>query len=319
MAPSATTTLKFAAIDIGSNAIRCQISSVLLFEGSYTFKKLEYVRYPLRLGEDVFATGRIGERRAEKLYQFLHAMQLLMRVHDVDTFRVCATSAMRSSENGRTVADDIYRRLQLTIDIIDGGTEAAYVDRVLTAVLADGRHYLHIDVGGGSTEFNLYVEREKVAAQSFEIGSIRRLQSAEIESAATWEAMKAWVKQNARAHHVTRAIGTGGNIGKLYDMAHRTPGQPIFRRQIEEIHDRLAVMTIDERIRIALLNPDRADVIVPAAHLYLRAMRWARIESMLVPDLGLKDGILQALFEEYLIAHNDHIRNYRPAVAAQTW
>lgn len=311
-----TTTLKFGAIDIGSNAIRCQISSVLLFEGTYTFKKLEYVRYPLRLGEDVFATGLIGEKRAEKLQHFLHSMKLLMAVHDVDAYRICATSAMRSSENGRAMADEIGRTLRMKIDIIEGDAEAAYVDRILTAVLADGRHYLHIDVGGGSTEFNLYINREKVAAESFEIGSIRRLQAGEGEMDATWEAMKAWVKAFARAHHVSRAIGTGGNIGKIYDMAHRTPGQPIFRRQIGEIHDRLAAMTVEERIRLALLNPDRADVIVPAAHIYLKAMSWAKIESMIVPDVGLKDGILQALLEEHLGAE---MANYQLAIAAQTW
>ncbi len=313
---SPTITHKFAAIDIGSNAIRCQISSVLLFEGTYSFKKLEYVRYPLRLGEDVFATGRIGEVRAEKLHQFLHAMKLLMAVHDVDAYRICATSAMRSSENGREVADDIRRKLRLKIDIIEGDAEAAYVDRILHAVLADGRHYLHIDVGGGSTEFNLYAERVKVAAQSFEIGSIRRLQAADGQMETTWEAMKAWVKQNARANHVTRAIGTGGNIGKIFDMAHRPAGQPIFRRQIEEIHDRLAALTVEERVRVAQLNPDRADVIVPAAHIYLKAMQWAKIESMIVPDLGLKDGILQALFEEHMGAE---MANYQLAVVAQTW
>ena len=313
---SPTTTLKFAAIDIGSNAIRCQISSVLLFEGTYTFKKLEYVRYPLRLGEDVFAMGYIGAVRAVKLEQFLHSMKLLMAVHDVNAYRICATSAMRSSANGRELAAAVRRKLRMRIDVIDGDAEAAYVDRILKAVLADGRHYLHIDVGGGSTEFNLYIDREKVAAQSFEIGSIRRLQAGEGEMDATWEAMKAWVKQFARAHHVTRAIGTGGNIGKIYDMAHRTPGQPIFRRQIEEIHDRLAAMTVEERIRLALLNPDRADVIVPAAHLYLKAMHWAKIESMIVPDLGLKDGILQALLEEHL---GSEMANYQLAVATQTW
>lgn len=315
-----STTLKFAAIDIGSNAIRCQISSVLLFEGTYTFKKIEYVRYPLRLGEDVFATGVIGEVRAEKLTQFLHSMKLLMAVHDVTAYRICATSAMRSARNGQEIAQQIRRKLGMKIHIIDGQAEAAYVDRILKAVLSDGRHYLHIDVGGGSTEFNLYVEREKVASQSFEIGSIRRLQ--ELEPGAsdslntTWEAMKAWVKQFARHHHVTRAIGTGGNIGKIYDMANRTAGQPIFRRQIDEIVERLSAMTIDERIRVAQLNPDRADVIVPAAQIYLKAMHWARIESMLVPDLGLKDGILQALLDEHL---GPDANNYRLAVATQSW
>ena len=310
------TTLKFAAIDIGSNAIRCQISSVLLFEGTYTFKKLEYVRYPLRLGEDVFATGLIGLARTEKLQQFLHSMKLLMAVHDVAAYRICATSAMRSAQNGPELARQIRRRLGMQIHIIDGQAEAAYVDRILKAVLADGRHYLHVDVGGGSTEFNLYVEREKVAAQSFEIGSIRRLQEHDVSSNEAWEAMKAWVKQHARRYHVSRAIGTGGNIGKIYDLAHRVPGQPIFRRQIEEIVDRLSAMTIEERIRVAMLNPDRADVIVPAAQIYLKAMHWSRIESMLVPDVGLKDGILQALLEEHLGA--DALQ-YHLAVATQSW
>lgn len=308
------TTLKLAAIDIGSNAARCQISSVLLNENTYTFKKLEYVRYPLRLGEDVFATGLIGDARAHKLQTFLHAMKLLMEVHDVAAFRICATSAMRSAQNGVELAQRIKRQLKLHIHIIDGEAEASYVDRIIQAVLNDGRHYLHVDVGGGSTEFNVYVDRQKVAAQSFEIGSIRRLQEA--DATATWEAMKAWVKVHARRYHLTRAIGTGGNIGKIYDLAHRLPGRPIFRKQIEEILERLSAMTLDERVRIALLNPDRADVIVPAAQIYLKAMQWARVESMFVPDVGLKDGILQALLEEHL---GPDAGQYQLAVATQVW
>ncbi len=311
---STTTTLKFAAIDIGSNAARCQISTVLLFEGTYTFKKVEYVRYPLRLGEDVFAGGIIGPGRAEKLTKYLHAMKLLMELHEVDGYRICATSAMRCAVNGQEIRSQIKRRLGLNIEIIDGQAEAGYVDRILQAVLNDGRHYLHVDVGGGSTEFNIYVERQKVASQSFEIGSIRRLQDQDVTG--TWEMMKAWVKVQGKQYHLSRAIGTGGNIGKLYDMAHRLPGRPIFRKQIEEIVERLSAMTLDERIRVAQLNPDRADVIVPAAELYLKAMRWAKVEGMLVPDVGLKDGILQALLEEHL---GDALTGYTLGIAAQGW
>ena len=310
---------KLAAIDIGSNAVRCQISAVLFYEGRYRLKRVEYVRYPLRLGEDVFATGAISGPKADKFVKFMHALRLLMEVHEVAHYLVCATSAMRSAANGPALVARVQQELGMDIQVIDGQAEAFYINKVIEHVLDDNRHYLHIDVGGGSTEFNIYHDRRKVAAQSFEIGSIRRMQQEEHpdetlgqQQAELWARMEAWVQQNARRYHVTRAIGTGGNINKIYSLTPSAPNAPVTRRRIQAVLDRLAGLTMSERVNVALLNPDRADVIVPAGHIYLAAMHWADVNQMVVPDIGLKDGMLQALFEQFF----DEIGPGKPPGAA---
>ena len=296
---------KLAAIDIGSNAVRCQISAVLYYEGRYRLKRVEYVRFPMRLGEDVFATGHISPAKEEQFVKFLHSLKLLMEVHGVAHYLVCATSAMRSAANGAAIVARVREQLGMEIKVIDGQDEALYINRVIEHLLEDKRHYLHIDVGGGSTEFNIYHDRRKVAAQSFEIGSIRRMQQEESGAANTeaqaelWTRMEAWVRHNARQYHVTRAIGTGGNINKLYSLTAASPDKTVTRRSLETTLARLANLSMDERVNVAMLNPDRADVIVPAGHIYLSAMQWANINNMVVPDIGLKDGMLQTLFEEF--------------------
>ncbi|MCB2376631.1 phosphatase [Hymenobacter sp. BT635] len=296
--------LKLAAIDIGSNAVRCQISAVLHYGDRYRLKRVEYVRYPLRLGEDVFASGRISPAREEKFVKFLHALKLLMEVHDVAHYLVCATSAMRTAANAPEIVARVQKELNMPIQVIDGQAEAFYINRVIEHLLEDNKHYLHIDVGGGSTEFNIYHDRRKVASQSFEVGSIRRMQQEEsgLSSDAlngTWQRMEDWVKENGRKYHVTRAIGTGGNINKLYSLAQPSLDKPVTRRRIGTVLNNLTRMTMDERVNVAMLNPDRADVIVPAGHIYLSAMEWANINQMIVPDIGLKDGMLQTLFEQH--------------------
>ncbi|WP_229743085.1 Ppx/GppA phosphatase family protein [Hymenobacter qilianensis] len=304
--------LKLAAIDIGSNAVRCQISAVLVYGGRFRLKRVEYVRYPMRLGEDVFATGDISPAKADKFVKFLHSLKLLMEVHEVAHHLVCATSAMRTAKNAPALVARVRKELGLTIEVIDGQDEAMYINSVIEHVLEDNKHYLHIDVGGGSTEFNIYHNRHKVATQSFEVGSIRRMQQAEtgLNTDAlngTWERMEKWVTENARRYHVTRAIGTGGNINKLYSLAktQTTLDKPITRKRIATLLDNLTKMTMDERVNVAMLNPDRADVIVPAGQIYLSAMEWANINNMHVPDIGLKDGMLQTLFER-------HFEDFRP-------
>ncbi|TGE20248.1 phosphatase [Hymenobacter elongatus] len=296
--------MKLAAIDIGSNAVRCQISAVLHYGDRYRLKRVEYVRYPLRLGEDVFATGRISAPREEKFVKFLHALKLLMEVHDVAHYLVCATSAMRTATNAAEIVARVQKELNMPIQVIDGQAEAGYINRVIEHLLEDNKHYLHIDVGGGSTEFNIYHDRRKVASQSFEVGSIRRMQQEEsgLSSEAlngTWQRMEEWVKENGRKYHVTRAIGTGGNINKLYSLSQTSLDKPVTRRRMTTVLDKLTSMTMDERVNVAMLNPDRADVIVPAGHIYLSAMEWANISQMIVPDIGLKDGMLQTLFEQH--------------------
>lgn len=288
--------MKLAAIDIGSNAVRCQISSALNQDSNVIFKRIEYIRYAIRFGEDVFNTGYISELKIQKFVKLLHAFQLLIDVHDVDHFMICATSAMRNSQNAPEILSLVQERLGMKIDVIDGVAEAELINKVIVNFL-DERNYLHIDVGGGSTEFNIYVNREKVASQSFEQGSIRHMHGN--DSVELWNNMRHWIEGNARKYHLSRAIGTGGNINKIFDMAGKVQGKPIFRKQIEEVVTMVSGMTMDERITKLLLNPDRADVILPAAEIYLSAMKWAKLESMMVPNVGLKDGMIHALFEQF--------------------
>lgn len=288
--------MKLAAIDIGSNAVRCQISSVLHHQEKNIFKRVEYLRYPIKFGDDVFTSGIISTEKEERFTKFLHALKLLMEVHEVSHYMICATSAMRQAQNAQEIIRRVHQQLDMQINVIDGQTEAELINKVIHNLL-DDKNYLHIDVGGGSTEFNVYVGRQKIASQSFEMGSIRYQVGSKNDE--IWMAMKEWVKNNAHKCHVSRAIGTGGNINKIYEMAGKLAGKPIFRKQIEEIVNQLESLSMEEKLSVLLLNPDRADVIVPAARIYLSAMKWARIESMLVPTVGLKDGILQALYEKH--------------------
>ena len=286
--------MKLAAIDIGSNAVRCQISSVLNQNGNVFFKKIEYIRYAIRFGEDVFNTGYISEYKIEKFIKLLRALQLLLDVHDVDHHMICATSAMRNSLNAPEILERVYQETGMEINVIDGVAEAELINKVIFNFL-DERNYLHIDVGGGSTEFNIYVNREKIASQSFEQGTIRHMHGRDSEE--LWNSMRHWIETNSKKYHLSRAIGTGGNINKIYELAGKSGGKPIFRKQIEEVAAMVGSMSMDERITKLLLNPDRADVILPAAEIYLSAMKWAKLESMIVPAVGLKDGILHALYE----------------------
>ncbi len=288
--------MKLAAIDIGSNAVRCQISSILNQNGNVIFKKIEYIRYAIRFGEDVFNNGYISDYKVDKFIKLLRALQLLIDVHDVDHYMICATSAMRNSTNAPEILDRVFRETGMEISVIDGVAEADLINKVIFNFL-DERNYLHIDVGGGSTEFNIYVNREKMASQSFEQGTIRHMHGRDSEE--LWNNMRSWIETNSRKYHLSRAIGTGGNINKIYELAGKSGGKPIFRKQIEEVANSIADMTMDQRITQLLLNPDRADVILPAAEIYLSAMKWAKLESMIVPSVGLKDGILHALYERH--------------------
>lgn len=289
--------MKLAAIDIGSNAARMQISSVLHNNGQTSFKQVEYIRFPLQLGKDVFHTGSIGEAREANLTKFIHACKLLMELHEVADYQAIATSAMRESENGREVMKRIHQKLGVEIQIIDGNREAELVNKVVVQEL-DDLNYIHIDVGGGSTELNVYANRQKLAARSFKIGSVRLLEEPE-QSAKQWKKIEEWItEQRANVLGEIRAVGTGGNISKIYDLAklHQFTKQEtanlLTREDIATIHDFVAGFSVEERIHKLRLNPDRADVIIPAAKIYLFVMECADAQYMYAPDIGLMDGLL---------------------------
>lgn len=293
--------LKFAAIDIGSNAIRFQVSTVLENNATAFFKKLEYVRFPLRLGHDVFTSGKISEQSAEKFKKLMKAFKLLVELYEVTDHMFCATSAMRESENGEEIARQVQEEFGVTINIIDGLREAEFINKAIASYLSD-KNYLHIDVGGGSTELNLFVNGEKIQTRSFKVGSVRVLEHH--DSPQVWQEMEAWVRENVkRSYGKITAVGTGGNISKIFDLARSKAGKTLSLRKVKQVRDMIESLSIDDRIYKLQMNPDRADVIVPASDIYIKVMEWARTSSILVPDVGLKDGIMLHLFEKAKSQH----------------
>jgi len=291
--------LKLAAIDIGSNAIRFQVSTVLDNSPQLLFKKLEYVRFPLRLGHDVFSTGRISPRSVEKFKKLMKAFRLLIELYEVDDYMFCATSAMRESENGSELVHAVREEIGITINIIDGNREAEFVNRAISSYLSS-KTYLHIDVGGGSTELNLYVDGKKIKTHSFKIGSVRVLEHT--DSPIMWEHMERWVKENVKkTHGKVTAVGTGGNISKIFELASSKPGKTISVKKVKQIRNMIESFSIEQRIYTLQMNPDRADVIIPAIDIYLKVMEWAHAVTILVPEVGLKDGIILHLYEKNIL------------------
>jgi exopolyphosphatase/guanosine-5'-triphosphate,3'-diphosphate pyrophosphatase len=290
--------MKLAAIDIGSNAIRFQVSSVLENAPSLVFKKLEYIRFPLRLGHDVFSTGRISDKSVGKFKKLMKAFRLLIELYEVSDYMFCATSAIRESENGAELVSEVFNELGVTIHIIDGNREAELINRAISSYLTQ-KTYLHIDVGGGSTELNLYVKGDKIKTRSFKIGSVRVLEHN--DSPVMWEDMEHWVKANIKKEYgKVTAVGTGGNISKIFELAKRRPGGTISIKRVRDILAMIKEHSLDDRIYKLQMNPDRADVIIPATDIYLKVMEWARAQSILVPEVGLKDGVMLYLYEQHL-------------------
>lgn len=291
--------MKFAAIDIGSNAARLQISSVLEDEGVISFKRVEYVRFALRLGHDVFIDGSISPESEVRIFKLLQAYKLLMELHEVQDYSICATSAMREAVNAAEIITRINKILEMKINVIDGAREAELINDVVVQSLHPQKNYLHIDVGGGSTELNIYRNREKLASKSFKIGSVRLLEGKEKES--DWAKMKQWISlQIVSMNGPIYAVGTGGNISKLYNISSEVnESKTMTIDELKKIASYVSSFTFEERVHKLRLNTDRADVIVPASSIYLAAMECAGCPSIFVPDLGLKDGILQMLFDRY--------------------
>lgn len=289
--------MKFAAIDIGSNAARLQISSVLENEGMISFKRVEYVRFALRLGHDVFSHGAISPESEVRVFKLLHAYKLLMDLHEVQDYAICATSAMREATNSAELVTRIQKILDMKIQIIDGAREAELINDVVVKSLDPKKNYLHIDVGGGSTELNFYRNQEKFASKSFKIGSVRLLEGKEKEG--DWDKMKKWISlQMESLKGPVFAVGTGGNISKLYNLSTQVGDEKTMDlAELKRISAYISGFTYEERVNKLRLNTDRADVIVPAASIYLTAMELADCQSIFVPDLGLKDGIIQLLHE----------------------
>lgn len=290
---------KYGAVDIGSNAIRLLIASVIEQEGKPTiFKKTSLVRVPIRLGSDVFLKGAISEENEKRMLDAMQAFTLLLKTHNVTKFRACATSAMREASNGIAIAKRVKKETGLNIEIIDGNDEAAIIASTdLTSLIQDNKVFLYVDVGGGSTEFTVFANGKTVASRSFKLGTVRLLK--DIVEKDMWETVKAWIKENTFSYNKVELIGSGGNINHVYKMSGVKLGRPLSYFYLANYYENIQNMNYEERITDLGMNPDRADVIVPAIRIYLSAMKWSKAKNVFVPKIGLADGIIKSLYSEH--------------------
>ena len=290
---------KFAAIDIGSNAIRLLIANVIISEDREPqFKKSSLVRVPIRLGADAFTNdGVISDANITRMINAMEAFKLLMNVHGVERYRACATSAMREASNGEKVTKQVLSQTGVTIDIIGGKEEAAIISSTdLNELIEGDNSYLYVDVGGGSTEFTLFSKGKIVNSKSFKMGTVRLLSNKKTVNKEIFSNVEKWIKKNTKDLKGVSLIGSGGNINKLFKMSGRTEGKPISFIYLNAQYQFLKQMSYNDRVSELSLNPDRADVIVPATKIYLSAMKWSGARKIYVPKIGLSDGIIKTLY-----------------------
>ena len=289
---------KYAAIDIGSNAIRLLIVTVIEQEGRPPqFKKTSLVRVPIRLGADVFLEDRISDENYKRMVDAMNAYMLLMKTHKVKRYRACATSAMREANNGQEIAKKIKEETGIDIQIIDGKDEAAIIASTdLRDIIDDNKVFLYVDVGGGSTEFTVFANGKNVASQSFKLGTVRILNDMVRKS--EWDDVKDWIKEHTKKYDRVNCLGSGGNINSIYKGSGKKIGKPLSYFYLSSFYQRLKSYTYHERIFELQMNPDRADVIVPATRIYLSAMKWSKSKNIFVPKIGLSDGIIKSLYNE---------------------
>ena len=289
---------KYGAIDIGSNAIRLLVSNVIVRENAEPqFKKSSLVRVPIRLGSDAFVSGIISDENVTRMIDAMQAFKLLMKVHHVEKYKACATSAMRESKNGKEVIAKIKEETGVDIDIIGGKEEAAIISFTDLNTLIEGDNsYLYVDVGGGSTEFTIFSGGKIITSKSFKMGTVRLLNNKKSENKIIFANVEKWIKKNTKDLKRLSLIGSGGNINKLFKMSGRTEGKPISYIYLNAQYQFLKKMSYQDRISELSLNPDRADVIIPATKIYLSAMKWSGARKIYVPKIGLLDGIIKSLF-----------------------
>ncbi|HBI40939.1 MAG TPA: exopolyphosphatase [Tenacibaculum sp.] len=292
--------VKYGAIDIGSNAIRLLVTNIIESENDDRdpqFKKSSLVRVPIRLGADAFVTGIISDENIDRMIDTLKAFKLIMKVNGVSKYKACATSAMREASNGKLIVDTILKETDVKIDIIDGKKEAAIISSTdLSSLIKSDSTYLYVDVGGGSTEFTLFSKGKIINSKSFKIGTVRLINNTKSENKLIFKKVQKWIEDNTKDYKRISLIGSGGNINKLFKMSGRELGKPISYIYLNAQYQFLKKMTFQERISELGLNPDRADVIIPATKIYLSAMKWSGARKIFVPKIGLSDGIIKSLY-----------------------
>ena len=290
--------MRLAAIDIGSNACRLLIDEVIVdANGKPDFSKVVLLRVPLRLGFDVFDTGRISEGKINMFIKTMKAYKLLLDVYDVKHLKACATSAMRDASNATDIIERIKKEAGIDIKVITGQEEAAYIyENHVAENLSDQKSYLYIDVGGGSTELTFFSKGKLVCKESFNIGTIRILKNMVTE--AEWAGMKDFVKAQLGKYNNSIAIGSGGNINKVFTLSKRKEGRPLSFDLLRDYYNEFSRLSVAQRMAYYKLREDRADVIVPALLIYINVMRWGNIDEIFVPKIGLADGLVHLLYDE---------------------
>lgn len=292
--------MKYASIDIGSNAVRLFVANVFDKKGELKHKKSTLVRIPIRLGADVFGPkNKISSRNEQRLIHGMIAFKNLMQVHEVSRYRACATSAFRESKNGDEVIKKIKKETGIQIDLISGAEEARVIYANQIEKLLDAKtNALYVDVGGGSTELSMFKGRELVISKSFQIGTVRLLQGS--EDVTVWADIKEWIEEAVKLCQPNYVIGSGGNINKLVKLSNEKTGEvdkTISYKQLKELFHSIVSYSYEERISELDLNPDRADVIIPASKIFLAIMDWADVKKVFVPKIGLADGIVTELYK----------------------
>ena len=292
--------MRLAAIDIGSNAARLLISDVISSPlAKPEFLKIALIRVPLRLGFDVFDKGEISPQKATNTVKTIQSYKLLLDVYGVKHLKACATSAMRDARNGKEIIQRVKVETGIEINIISGQEEASFIyENHFAEGLTVDESYLYIDVGGGSTELTFFSDGKLVFKESFNIGTIRLLKNQVSE--ATWDEMKEFIKTKTKGYHHVSAIGSGGNINKIFSISKRKEGKPLPLELLRDYYKEFSNLSLSQRMSLYKFREDRADVIVPALLIYINVMRWVDANEILVPRIGLADGLIQTLYAELL-------------------
>ena len=291
---------KFAAIDIGSNGVRMLISNVITTRSSKVFfQKNSLVRVPIRLGEDSFTSGNISDINLKRLIKAINAFKLIMKVHNVSFYKAYATSALRDASNSKHVVNKVLKKCNINIEIIDGIKEAKIISKSsVSNIIKPDIIFLSIDVGGGSTEFSFIKNGKTISSKSFKLGTIRLLKGKVTDQ--IWDEAKTWILKNIKNYNKITLLGSGGNINKIFSLSNTKEGKPMSRIIFNKIFKQLETINYYDRMVKYSLNPDRADVILPASKIFLKAFEWTSASKIYVPRLGLPDGIIKDIYEDLM-------------------
>tara|TARA_B100000003_G_C10936558_1_gene373622 strand:+ start:245 stop:1159 length:915 start_codon:yes stop_codon:yes gene_type:complete len=289
---------KFAAIDIGSNGVRMLISNVISkSKKKVFFQKNSLIRVPIRLGEDSFTSGSISDRNLMRLINAINAFKSIMNVHNVTYYKAYATSALREATNKSYIVKKVFENCKIKIEIIDGTKEAKIISKSnISTIISPDTVFLSIDVGGGSTEFSVMKKGKIISSRSFRLGTIRLLNNA--VSNQVWEEVRNWIDKKTNSYNKITLLGSGGNINKIFSLSKTKEGKPLSRITFNKIFKQLESVSYFDRMINYSLNPDRADVILPASRIFLKAFEWTSASKIYVPRVGLSDGIIKDIYDD---------------------